>query len=577
MSLGNFFDQFTVLTDAPNAIPKLRNLILQTATQGKLVAQDPSDEPASVLLDQLANGNSNNARSRKGRFSIDQTAFPYEVPSSWQWTTLAQVGHEWGQKKPDVEFTYVDVAAIDNERGLITDAVKRLKPADAPSRARKIIKPGTLIYSTVRPYLLNIAIVEKEYSPEPIASTAFAVIHPFPGISAKYLFYYLRSTTFIDFVESQMQGVAYPAINDEKLFSAPLPLPPSQEQERIVAKVDELLELCDEVEEQQQAKSESRVRLNNAALAPLNKADSLAPAEFEQAVVRLGNNFDTLYDSVDTIRKLRSTILQLAVQGKLVPQNLYDEPASTVLEKVRFEAAQLLTKREIKKTEASPPICQDEIEHTIPETWCWARLSDLCQLITDGTHQTPKYTETGRIFLSAQNVKPFRFKPNIHRYVSEEDYQGYIKNRKPVFEDILLTRVGAGIGEAAVIDSHIEFAFYVSIALIRPFKKNIDPYYLMIWLNSPSGTQKSISNTYGKGMSQGNLNLGLIRKFVVPIPPLAEQKCIVAKVNRLMALCDELEAKLRQAEVDSGKLMNAAVQHMLTTVSQKSAINSELE
>jgi len=263
------------------------------------------------------------------------------------------------------------------------------------------------------------------------------------------------------------------------------------------------------------------------------------------------------------VGQLRQAILQLAVQGKLVPQDERDEPASVLLEKAKTDKERLIKEKKIKRKKPSLPIGPQDLEYKLPGKWEWTRLLDICEFITDGTHQTPKYTEDGRIFLSAQNIKPFRFMPEFHRFVSEEDYQGYIKNRKPEYEDILLTRVGAGIGEAAVIDKKIDFAIYVSVALIRPFKKYIDSNYLTIWLNSPIGTKKSSKNTYGKGVSQGNLNLGLINNFVVSIPPLNEQKRIVARVDQLMALCDELEAGLVQTQTEGGKLMEAVVHHVL--------------
>src|ERR1043165_1158481 len=213
MSLHSFWEKFDLLTDGPNGATKLRELILELAIRGKLVSQDPREKSASTFLREIA---SSNVNKRTGDTSdlTKSASIPFEIPQSWQWTSLLSLGHDWGQKKPNVEFTYIDVSSIDNEKGVITRKVKRMNPREAPSRARKIVKLGTVLYSTVRPYLLNIAIVDEEYSPEPIASTAFAVIHPFEGISAKYLFYYLRSRTFIDFVEQQMQGVAYPAIND---------------------------------------------------------------------------------------------------------------------------------------------------------------------------------------------------------------------------------------------------------------------------------------------------------------------------------------------------------------------------
>lgn len=190
-------------------------------------------------------------------------------------------------------------------------------------------------------------------------------------------------------------------------------------------------------------------------------------------------------------------------------------------------------------------------------------MQDLCSLITDGTHQTPKYTDDGRPFISAQCVKPFKFMPQHCRYVSEEHYQSYIKNRKPEFEDILLSRVGAGIGEAAVIDSDLEFAIYVSTGLLKPHKSQIHARYLELWLNSPIGRGFSERNTLGKGVSQGNLNLTLIRSFVVSLPPLKEQLRIVAKFTELNEMCDQLIERLRDSQQTQLQLTDAIVEQAL--------------
>jgi type I restriction enzyme S subunit len=189
-----------------------------------------------------------------------------------------------------------------------------------------------------------------------------------------------------------------------------------------------------------------------------------------------------------------------------------------------------------------------ETFNNIPSSWSHVYLQDLAYQITDGTHLTPKYVDVGKPFLSAQNVKPFRFIPDKHRFVSESDFEAYRANRRPELGDILMTRVGAGIGEAAVLDSDLEFAFYVSLCLIKVPTRFISSEYLVIWLNSSEGRKSSTLRTYGKGASQGNLNLGLIRTFKIPIPPLAEQRRIVAKVGELMAICDQLEMSLRTGE-----------------------------
>ena len=173
-------------------------------------------------------------------------------------------------------------------------------------------------------------------------------------------------------------------------------------------------------------------------------------------------------------------------------------------------------------------------------------LSDVCVLITDGTHQTPRYVLDGAIFLSAQNIKPFRFMPEVHRKVSHEDFAGYTARNKPMQGDVLLTRVGAGIGEAAVVDKEIEFAIYVSLALIRPDPSVLIPEYLVQWLNSPIGRSHSRENTLGKGHSQGNLNLNLLRSFPIPIPTLDKQRLIVAELDALQVKINAV--KTLQAE-----------------------------
>jgi type I restriction enzyme, S subunit len=184
-------------------------------------------------------------------------------------------------------------------------------------------------------------------------------------------------------------------------------------------------------------------------------------------------------------------------------------------------------------------------------------LSDVCVIITDGTHQTPRYVFDGAIFLSAQNIKPFRFMPEVHRKVSHEDFAGYTARNKPMRGDVLLTRVGAGIGEAAVVDQEIEFAIYVSLALIRPDPRVLIPEYLVQWLNSPIGRSHSRVNTLGKGHSQGNLNLNLLRSFPIPIPTLEKQRHIVAELDAVQAKINEVKALQTETAAELNALLPA--------------------
>lgn len=250
-------------------ISKLRQSILQEAVQGKLVPQDPNDEPASVLLERIKEEKERlikegKIKKEKPLPPISEDEIPYELPEGWEWVRLGEICYNFGQKKPDEKFTYIDVSSINKDRGIIKEGVNILNPQDAPSRARKIVRKGTVIYSTVRPYLLNTAIVDREFEYAPIVSTAFAVMHTFNQVYNKYLYYYLRSIPFIKFVESQMVGMAYPAISEGNLFRGPFPLPPLNEQKRIVEKVDQLMALCDELEKNiEQSKKDSELLMQS--------------------------------------------------------------------------------------------------------------------------------------------------------------------------------------------------------------------------------------------------------------------------------------------------------------------------
>jgi type I restriction enzyme, S subunit len=254
-----------------------------------------------------------------------------------------------------------------------------------------------------------------------------------------------------------------------------------------------------------------------------------------------------LSDQNKYLQLLDKTILQDAVQGKLTKQDPSDEPASELLKQIKSEKQELIKAGKLKKEKELPPITEDEIPFQLPEGWVWCRLGEVCNLITDGTHLTPRYVEKGRKFFSAQNVKPFKFLPDNQKYVSEQDYQGYIKTRKAEKGDVLLTRVGAGIGEAAVIDLDVEFAFYVSLGLLKFKKQCINSYYMELYLNSPLGRSHSRNRTLGKGVSAGNLNLNLIRQFEFPLPPIAEQQRIVNKFTEFQKKLAELQLQIDQS------------------------------
>lgn len=242
---------FDTLFTTETSIDILKKTLLQLAVMGRLVPQDPNDEPASELLKHIQTEKIKliaEGKIKKGKPlpPITDNETPFALPKNWEWTRVGHIGYDWGQKIPDSDFIYIEVSAIDSKRGVISSP-ELVKPENAPSRARKLVKKNSIIYSTIRPYLLNIAVIEEHFSPEPIASTAFAIVHPFCSMPSRYFLYFFRSPVFVHYVESVQMGIAYPAINDGQFFSGLISLPPIEEQHRIVAKVDELMALCDQL------------------------------------------------------------------------------------------------------------------------------------------------------------------------------------------------------------------------------------------------------------------------------------------------------------------------------------------
>ena len=228
----------------------LKKSILQYAMQGKLVPQDSNDEPASELLKRIKAQKEQlikegKIKKEKPLPPITQDEIPYDLPQGWEWVRLKDIVYNHGQKTPNNSFSYIDIGSINNKQQKLNENENILSKENAPSRARKIVKNGDILYATVRPYLHNMCIIDKDFSCEPIASTGFAVFHCYSGIFNKWLFYYLLAPIFDNYANStdNAKGMAYPAISDDKLYKALIPLPPLAEQKRIVAKAEELLKI----------------------------------------------------------------------------------------------------------------------------------------------------------------------------------------------------------------------------------------------------------------------------------------------------------------------------------------------
>lgn len=233
---------------------QIKEKILQMAIQGKLVEQRPEEGTAEDLYQQIQEEKQNlikegKLKKEKPLAPIEDDEIPFDIPEDWKWVRLRSIVFNHGQKTPNQNFMYIEINSIDNTTQKLTNDINIVTPEKAPSRARKIVCEGDILYATVRPYLHNMCIVEGEFQYEPIASTGFAVMTCIKGVLNKYLFYSLLSPFFDKYANDSenSKGISYPAINDEKLYKALIPLPPLAEQKRIVAKVEELLTLCDKL------------------------------------------------------------------------------------------------------------------------------------------------------------------------------------------------------------------------------------------------------------------------------------------------------------------------------------------
>lgn len=233
----------------------MKNAILQAAMQGKLTEQLETDSSVDELLEDIKKERERLVKEGKIKKSKTQqndnfVAFndgeePFEIPDNWKWMELGRITYNHGQKTPDSSFSYIDIGSIDNVKQTLNEKENIIEASKAPSRARKIVCQGDILYSTVRPYLHNMCVVGKNFSKEPIASTGFAVMKCNAGILNKYLFYYLMSPNFDAYANAygNAKGLTYPAINDEKLYNAVVPIPPLEEQNRIVEKLEQILPL----------------------------------------------------------------------------------------------------------------------------------------------------------------------------------------------------------------------------------------------------------------------------------------------------------------------------------------------
>ena len=256
-------------------------------------------------------------------------------------------------------------------------------------------------------------------------------------------------------------------------------------------------------------------------------------------------------------KQLKNSILQWAIQGKLVPQDPNDEPASVLLERIREEKARLVKEKKIKKdknesiifrgddnshyekfADGTVKCIDDEIPFEIPQSWCWCRFSAIYRLLTDGTHNTPKYTESGIPFISVKDMSSGKLSFSNTKFISEEEHKILSARCCPEYGDLLISKVGT-TGIPLIIDTDKEFSIFVSLALIKFFPNHIDSKFLIHLINSPLVQEQVKRDT--RGVGNKNWVLTAISNTLLAIPPLVEQKRIVSKIEEIMPIADKYE------------------------------------
>lgn len=262
-------------------------------------------------------------------------------------------------------------------------------------------------------------------------------------------------------------------------------------------------------------------------------------------------NFDTIFKNENSLETLKKVILDLAIRGKLVPQNENDEPAGELLKRIQSEKERLIKEKVIKKEKPLPEIIEEEIPFDIPKNWKWVRMIDVLD-VRDGTHDTPKYVDKGIPLITSKNIYDGKLDFTKISYISEEDHQKISLRSKVDKNDILFAMIGS-IGNPIIVDIEPEFSIK-NVALFKYYKKDtIYPKYLLNFLKIAQNDMKKKAS----GGVQKFVSLGYIRNYLIPLPPLKEQKRIVEKVENLMEICNLLEEKINLSEKISENLLKS--------------------
>ena len=528
-------------------IKKLRELILELSVRGKLVPQDPNDEPASELLRGMKKQQEDLIKERKIKKpkklpSIDGTLESISVPQGWELCYLNDIG-DWGAgatpNRTNSGYYGGDIPWFKSgelSEDYITDSEEHITALALKECSLRDNQPGDVLIAMYGATIGKTSILNTRST----TNQAVCACTPFDGLSNQYLLIFLKASKKV--FTAMGAGGAQPNISKEKIVATLFALPPLNEQLRIVKKVEQLMSLCDQLEQQSLTSLDAHQQLVETLLGTLT--DSQNAEELAENWARINEHFDTLFTTEASVDALKQTILQLAVMGKLVPQDPNDEPASELLKRIAQEKAQLVKEGKIKKQKPLPPISDEEKPFELPEGWCFCRMDDLCSAITSGSTPSKEIfsTDEGIPYLKVYNIRnqqiDFKYQPQfIQRQYHFEKMQRSILYPG----DVIMNIVGPPLGKIAIIPDHYpEWNCNQAIVLFRLIKKDLNKYVYNYLLSGVFLDFIELIGTAG----QDNISIAKSKNIVIPLAPVNEQNRIVEKLTEIINIAEKLKHKI---------------------------------
>lgn len=526
-------------------IKKLRELILELAVRGKLVPQDPNDEPASELLKRIAAEKAElvklgKIKKPKPLPEISEEEKPFELPEGWEWVRLGEAFYiEMGQS-PSSQYYNQSEEGIPFFQGKADFGKKYPTARYWCTSPTKLAQKNDVLLSVRAP------VGPTNLSPYHCCiGRGLAAIRCLSDAQHEYLLYILKASQRR--LEELATGTTFVAVSKTDIEPLLMPIPPLNEQIRIVDTIDRLMSLCDQLEQHSLTSLDAHQQLVETLLTTLT--DSLNADELAENWARICEHFDTLFTTEASIDALKQTILQLAVMGKLVPQDPNDEPASELLKRIAQEKAQLVKDGKIKKQKPLPPISDEEKPFELPDGWEWCCIDDLT-FVSGGIQKQPKRRPVKNHFpyLRVANVQRGDINiDELERFELEPHELTFWSLEK---NDILIVEGNGSadeIGRCAIWQAPIEKCVYQN-HLIR-VRGIIEGYqeFIALYLNSPSGI-KEMQRLAVTTSGLYNLSVGKIRGITIPLPPLNQQNLILSKIREYIFICDNLKISIQSAQ-----------------------------